>query len=165
MASQSSQLCRLGQVETAVRRLVATSTRFDHEAGVRAGLTLSSYEADFVNLLLLHGPLSPGQLGQLSGISSSGTITGVIDRLERAGYVRRARCTVDQRKVDRRKVFVVLDLDRLGVENAPRSQRLAAIVRDYDDGQLAIITEFLSRVADAETAAISAETDSASTAS
>jgi DNA-binding MarR family transcriptional regulator len=107
-----------------------------------------------ISLRCQHGPLSPGRIGQLAGFSSSGTVTGVIDRLELAGYVRRKRCIRD-----RRKVIVELDEDRLDAADAARSQRLAAIVEDYDDEQLAVITEFLSRVADAESCAATHETD------
>lgn len=158
MTSQPEQMCRLGRLETAVRRHVAAATRSDHEVGVGAGLTVSTCQANFVNLLLLHGPLSPGQLGQLSGIGSSGTITGAIDRLEHAGYVRRVRCTAD-----RRKVYIELDLEHLAAANTGRSQRLAAVANGYDDDQLAVITDFLTRLADAEAAvALVDETESAS---
>jgi DNA-binding MarR family transcriptional regulator len=132
-----------------MRRHVAAAVRFDHEVGARAGLTLSTCEANFIGLLLLHGPLTPGQLGKLAGLSSSGTITGVIDRLERAGYVSRGRCTAD-----RRKVFVTLNQDWLDQQNAPRSRRLAEILDHYDDGQLAVITDFITRLAETETAAM-----------
>src|SRR5436190_8056256 len=43
-------------------------------------------------------PLTAGQIAQLSGLST-GAVTGVIDRLERAGYVRRVRDPHDRRKV------------------------------------------------------------------
>lgn len=145
----TEQPCRLGRVEIALRRQVAAATRLDHEVGVRAGLHLSTCEANFVNLLLLHGPLSPGELGQLSGTGSSGTITGVIDRLERAGYVRRSRCVVDRRKVE-----VELDLERLAADNADRSRLLAEVAAGYTGDQLALIADFLDRLAGAESAAV-----------
>src|SRR5438309_10315862 len=44
------------------------------------------------------GPLTAGRLAELSGLST-GAVTGVIDRLERAGYVSRARDPNDRRKV------------------------------------------------------------------
>jgi DNA-binding MarR family transcriptional regulator len=134
-------------LQIALRRLVAASTRVDHEVGATSGVTVSSCEANAVNVLLQHGALSPGRIGQLAGFTSSGTITGVIDRLERAGYVHRKRCVED-----RRKVLVQLDEDRLDAGEA-RSRRLAAIAQDYDAEQLDLITGFLARVADAETAA------------
>ncbi|WP_064742999.1 MarR family winged helix-turn-helix transcriptional regulator [Pseudonocardia spinosispora] len=143
----TEQPCRLGQVEIALRRHVAASTRLDHEVGARAGLHLSTCEANFVNLLLLHGPLSPGELGQLSGTGSSGTITGVIDRLERAGYVRRSRCVVDRRKVE-----VELDAERLAADTTDRSRLLAEVAAGYTADQLALIAGFLDRLADAESA-------------
>lgn len=44
------------------------------------------------------GPLTAGRIAQLTGLST-GAVTGVIDRLERAGFVRRVRDTEDRRKV------------------------------------------------------------------
>jgi DNA-binding MarR family transcriptional regulator len=44
------------------------------------------------------GPLTAGRIAQLTGLST-GAVTGVIDRLERAGFVRRVRDTADRRKV------------------------------------------------------------------
>jgi DNA-binding MarR family transcriptional regulator len=136
------------RIDTAARRQVAASARFDHLVGWQSGLTLSTCEANFVYLLLMHGPMTPGQLGRLAELTSSGTITGVIDRLEQAGYVQRARCVED-----RRKVTVSLNTEWLAEENAPRTQRLAAVLADYDQTQLATIADFLERLADVETEA------------
>ncbi|PSK91768.1 DNA-binding MarR family transcriptional regulator [Murinocardiopsis flavida] len=146
MTNASPALCV--RVQNAALRHAAATARFDHEMGAQAGLTLSTYEASFIDLLHLHGPLSPGELGRLAGLSSSGTITGVIDRLEQAGYVQRARCVNDRRKVE-----VTLNNELLEQENAPRLQRLAAILADYDKTQLDTIADFLNRLADVETAA------------
>ncbi len=44
------------------------------------------------------GPVTAGRIAELSGLST-GAVTGVIDRLERAGYVRRVRDPHDRRKV------------------------------------------------------------------
>jgi DNA-binding MarR family transcriptional regulator len=140
--------CRIQQIEAAIRRHVAAAVRFDHEAAARAGLTLSTTEASFLALLQIHGPLTPGDLGKRAGISSSGTITGAIDRLERAGYVSRGPCFAD-----RRKIFVILNSDRLEEQNAPRTTRVADILSSYDDGQLDLLTDFLARLTESETAA------------
>ncbi|KAA2262946.1 MarR family transcriptional regulator [Solihabitans fulvus] len=43
-------------------------------------------------------PLTAGQIAERSGLST-GAVTGVIDRLERAGFVRRVRDPHDRRKV------------------------------------------------------------------
>ncbi len=132
-------------IDAATRRYAAAAAQYDHAVGAKAGLTLSTCEARFVGLLYLHGPLSPSRLGRLAGLTSSGTITGIIDRLESAGYVQRTRCVED-----RRKVSVSLNLDWLDKENAPRAQRLAGLIADYDEERLAVIADFLTRLADAE---------------
>jgi DNA-binding MarR family transcriptional regulator len=147
--ARQPRACWLETIDAAARRQVAASTRFDHEVGARTGLTISTCEASFVGLLLMCGPLTPGQLGQLNGLSSSGTITGVIDRLERAGYVRRDRDTHD-----RRKVIVTLNREWLDRESEPRTRRLAGVLANYDEDQLAVIADFLTRLADTEAAAM-----------
>lgn len=138
-------------MQAAALRHAAASARFDHEVGAQAGLTLSTMEANFVNLPRPHGSLSPGQLGRLAGVGSSGTITGVIDRLERVGYVTRCRC-----REDRRRVTVELTTERLEQEDAPRLKRLRALLADHDEAQLTTIAEFLTRLADIETEAAGA---------
>lgn len=44
------------------------------------------------------GPLTAGRIAELTGLST-GAVTGVMDRLEKAGLARRVRDTVDRRKV------------------------------------------------------------------
>jgi DNA-binding MarR family transcriptional regulator len=143
VTSASAPLCRT--VLAASVRHAAAAARFDHEVGVQAGLPLSTYEASFVNLLRLHGPLSPGELGRITGLSSSGTITGVIDRLERAGYVVRERSSED-----RRRVTIRLNEEWLDRENSPRLKALTALLGTYEPDQLETIADFVTRLADLE---------------
>jgi DNA-binding MarR family transcriptional regulator len=119
-------------------------------------LLISSYEAtedvgvnptDFGSLclLLLHGPAPAGRLAELTGLTT-GAVTGVIDRLERGGFVRRE---VDPS--DRRKVIVVPDAGRVDRDLFPHfpSLKKAAAQPFYDDfsiAELERISEFLSRL-------------------
>ncbi|MBM7786593.1 MarR family winged helix-turn-helix transcriptional regulator [Tenggerimyces flavus] len=140
-----STLASEGRLERALRRAIAATTRTDHAAASAAGVTFSTCYAQVLDLLVLHGPLSPGQLAQLTGITSSGTITGSIDALERAGYVRRVRCVVD-----RRKVAVELNEDKVASLGAARTSRLAALTEGYTEGERAAIADFLERLAESE---------------
>lgn len=72
----------------------------------RLGLARSDLQV--VGLLEGRGPQTAGQLAEGTGLTT-GAVTGVIDRLERAGYVRR-----DPDPGDRRRVIVKLLPDRLG---------------------------------------------------
>jgi DNA-binding MarR family transcriptional regulator len=100
-------------------------------------------DTQFMHLLNLHGPLTPGRLADLSGLST-GTVTGVVDRLEKLGYVRRERDPSD-----RRKVIVTVDEERLGQDfgplYAPQAEHLAKVLERYDADQLELIEDFLTR--------------------
>jgi MarR family len=96
-------------------------------------------------LLLLHGPAPAGRLAELTGLTT-GAVTGVIDRLETGGFVRRE---VDP--ADRRKVIVVPDAERVDRDLFPHfpSLQRAASPQFYDDysiTELGLITNFLSRL-------------------
>ncbi|MBY8847534.1 MarR family transcriptional regulator [Saccharothrix longispora] len=62
-------------------------------------LGLSQTDEKCLDLALrAEGPVTAGRIAELSGLST-GAVTGVIDRLEHAGYVRRVRDPHDRRKV------------------------------------------------------------------
>jgi DNA-binding MarR family transcriptional regulator len=119
-------------------------------------LLVSSYEATEdvgVNptdlgalcLLLLHGPAPAGRLAELTNLTT-GAVTGVVDRLEKGGFVRR-----DVDPADRRKVIVVPDAERIDRDLFPHfpSLQRAAAPEFYDDfsiPELALISKFLSRL-------------------
>jgi DNA-binding MarR family transcriptional regulator len=136
--------------EEAVRDLKLNLRRFV------VALLVSSYEATEdvgVNptdlgalcLLLLHGPAPAGRLAELTNLTT-GAVTGVVDRLEKGGFVRR-----DVDPADRRKVIVVPDAERIDRDLFPHfpSLQRAAATEFYDDfslPELALITKFLSRL-------------------
>jgi DNA-binding MarR family transcriptional regulator len=83
-------------VTSGVLRLIASAVLHNHVVAGRLGLGAS--DSQFLTLLDVHGPLTPGRLAELTGLST-GTVTGVIDRLERGGLVHRVRDATDRRKV------------------------------------------------------------------
>ena len=132
-------------IELAVRRFTADVALFNHEVARQLGL--GPNEARFVTLLQLHGPLTPGRLIELSGLGS-GTVSGVLDRLESAGYAARAPDTAD-----RRKVIVTLNQERIGRELdavcAPMLARLASALERFNREELWTIADFLGRLVEA----------------
>jgi DNA-binding MarR family transcriptional regulator len=85
--------------------------------------------------------MTASQLAEETGLST-GAITGVVDRLEKAGYVKRKR---DQN--DRRVVFINPLLDRAMVKLSPIfdpiKQASRRLYSEYSDDQLTIILDFL----------------------
>lgn len=55
-------------------------------------------DARCMDILEHHGRMTAGQLASLSGLST-GAVTAVVDRLERAGYARRVPDPSDRRRV------------------------------------------------------------------
>jgi DNA-binding MarR family transcriptional regulator len=89
----------LQELENAMRKASAQGTMFAKTVADRAGI--SSSDMDCMDFLNVEGRMTAGRLAELTGLTT-GAITGVIDRLEKAGFVRRERDDSD-----RRKVFIV----------------------------------------------------------
>jgi DNA-binding MarR family transcriptional regulator len=146
---------RVAAVELAVRDLIANAILFNHQVAQRVGLGAS--DAQFMHLLQLNGPLTPGRLAELSGLTT-GTVTGVIDRLENAGFVRRERDASD-----RRKVIVTLNEEHLWREMAPlyarQAESLAGVAGRYDAEQLEVIEGFLKQLVEEAPATPDAPSD------
>ncbi|GAJ84533.1 putative MarR family transcriptional regulator [Nocardia brasiliensis NBRC 14402] len=110
---------------------------------VSARLELKEVDFDCLDLINGHGPLSPSALAKHAGVHPA-TLTGVLDRLERAGWIVRERASDDRRAV------VVRSLpDRLGEMYDLLSGMNTAVdelCADYTPEQLELLAGFLDRV-------------------
>jgi DNA-binding MarR family transcriptional regulator len=122
-----------------IRKLIASSIFFNAQVAEKAGLGLTDMQ--MVHMLQLYGPSTPSRLAGWTGLSSGG-ITVALDRLEKAGYLRR-----EPNPADRRSLLITLIPARLrkiaamyeGVENDTRRQLatlpqsdLEAVVRFFE---------------------------------
>lgn len=134
------------EVALGVRRAIALTVLYNDQVANRVGMSAS--ESQSMHLLQLYGPMTPGRLAEVTGLST-GTITGVLDRLERLGFVRRERSTED-----RRKVLVTLDEAALAEQMAPyyaeHGANLEAALRRYDRDELLVLVDFVDRLAPAD---------------
>ena len=142
----STSESRAGREEAIVestRRMIAAAVLYSHQ--VSEQLRLGPSDAQFMTLLDVHGPLTPGRLADLTGLKT-GTVTGVLDRLESAGFVRR-----DRDPNDRRKVIVSLDSEQIAARVDPhyagQARHLVELLHRYDDSYLAVIADFMAAVA------------------
>src|SRR6516162_10151499 len=97
-----------------------------------------------IDLLESTGPMTAGQLADLTGLTT-GAITGMLNRLEEAGLVRR-----DRDPEDGRRVIVRLSEDRERIRGLGPIFDLVGksweeLSSHYDDAQLAFLVEFLRR--------------------
>jgi DNA-binding MarR family transcriptional regulator len=136
-------LAAAGEIAAGLQTFAARALVYNLLASEALGLA----PADLVCmcLLQLHGPATPGWLAELTGLST-GAVTGVVDRLERAGYVTRAR---DPR--DRRRVIVGPDLERFARDlrqHAPTQSPVALeFLSGYPAEQLRAIRRFFADLA------------------
>src|SRR5262245_22873103 len=78
------------------RRMGSMATLHNHAVADFAGLHQTDQEC--IDLLDWAGPLTAGEIGTHLGLTS-GAVTGLVDRLEAAGWVHRERDAADRRRV------------------------------------------------------------------
>lgn len=115
----------------ALRRVAEAERRLASAAAEHVGLNLADFEA--VRFLAEEGPVPAGRIAEAMGITS-GAVTGLVDRLERAAWVERAR-----HDVDRRQVVVQLAAARrelIEADSALRDRLLGEALGELDDAAL-----------------------------
>jgi DNA-binding MarR family transcriptional regulator len=123
-----------------------------YSQAVAARIGINSTDLECLDFIVMRGPLTAGELAQATGLTT-GAITGVIDRLERAGFARRERDGNDRRKV---LVRVLPTVERrLGPLFEPMQRAALSALADYSDKELAFLLDFLTRVGNAAGIAMS----------
>jgi DNA-binding MarR family transcriptional regulator len=121
-------------------RELSDAVVFFHEA-VASRLGIGSAEWKCLGLLQ-HGPLTSSRLAELSGFTT-GAITGVVDRLEQSGHVRRDPHPTDRRSVIIQPLHVAKLQRRVRPIFKSLQQSMAGITGRYTAGQLELISAFL----------------------
>lgn len=131
-SAQKNRQALLRDLSLAMRRSGTQSSLFGNAIAGRLGLSSSDFEClDIVNL---EGAVTPGRLAEATGLTT-GAITGVIDRLEAAGFVRREADAHDRRRV---LVRPIADANRvIGAYYQSLQQKLFALLDDLDTADLA----------------------------
>ena len=131
----------LANLQRELRLMNATSAFFSQAIAERLGM--SSHELETMDLLNLHGPLSPGRIAELTGLSSGG-VTRLLDRLERDDFIRRV-----PDPADRRRVTIELVPATIGSRVVPLFTSMAtehaALAGRYSAEELALISDFVRR--------------------
>src|SRR5881628_2038008 len=97
ISSTDSDRRRLtASIKQSLRALSIQLSLLNHQVGAHAGL--NDVDLDCLDLIARHGPLSPSALAQRAALHPA-TITGILDRLEKGGWVARERDPSDRRAV------------------------------------------------------------------
>jgi len=131
-------------IKQSLRALSIQLSLLNHQVGARLGL--NDVDLDCLDLIARHGPLSPSALAQRAGLHPA-TMTGILDRLERAGWIAR-----DRDPSDRRAVLVRAlrnrnpELMRL---YSGMNSSMSDVCAGYGDAELETVADFLRRTVDA----------------
>jgi DNA-binding MarR family transcriptional regulator len=94
--------------------------------------------------LLSRGPVAAGELARFTGLTT-GAVTGIIDRLVKAGYAERVDDPEDRRRVlVARKPNSKLD-DLLPAIFGPLGEDMTSVTSRYTAKELTVIADFLAR--------------------
>jgi len=123
-----------------LRRMVANSVLFNQRAA--DALKINPTDLQFINLLDIDGPLTPGRLAELTKLTTGG-VTVVLDRLEKAGIVRREPNPNDRRS----SLISVVPKFLRSAEGAyeAMTQETNALLAQFSDKELAIVARFLQK--------------------
>jgi DNA-binding MarR family transcriptional regulator len=118
---------------------------FHAAAAARAGLNIT--DVSCLGILDKEGPMTAGQLAERMGLTRGGAITAVLDRMERAGFLRRRP---DPK--DRRRAIIELVRDRayrdLQQVLAKFSTAFTELIESYSDSEIQILLDFSRRAND-----------------
>jgi DNA-binding MarR family transcriptional regulator len=125
------------------RREMSTETVMFHQ-GVADRLGLHITDHKCLDLIRQYGAMPAGRLAELTGLTT-GAVTGIIDRLEKAGYVRRANDPKDRRRTIieptqnkkwERKIEAIF---------TPYHERMHKLLSSYSDRELAFLLDVLTK--------------------
>ena len=150
MSSSESRNEILRALNLEFRAVSANSVMFSQTVAEKVGMHPTDNES--LDFLLLNGASTAGQLAKMTGLTT-GAVTAMIDRLEKAGYVRR-----EHDSQDRRRVIVIPNEEKIyrdiSPHTAPMGAALLKVSEEFTDKELETVRRFIARANQAATAVI-----------
>jgi DNA-binding MarR family transcriptional regulator len=140
LSRAKSRAALMQELEHAVRKSSALGVIFGQTVANAVGISSSDLEClDFLNI---EGRVTAGRLAELTGLTT-GAITGLVDRMQKAGLVRRER---DEE--DRRKVYIAIVPEALGKIASYYAPLQKAVTKNwggYSDAELKLLLRFMTQ--------------------
>src|SRR5215475_13069093 len=126
----------------AIRQTGSLMVLMTQAAADRIGINATDLTC--LNILSFSGKLTAGELAKATGLTTA-SITGVVDRLEQAGFVRRERDLADRRRV---VVTIVIEkaIQEVASIFAPMVADWQQLAARYSDDELRLIVEFYDQM-------------------
>lgn len=143
MSSDSPKRLKLLQAVEAIARQSSAATVMFHQT-VAERMGLSATEHKCADIIARSGQLTAGQLAELTGLTT-GAITGIVDRLEKAGMVRRERDPADRRRVIITMTITPERQQQYRELFEPLAQATSELCATYSDRDLELIFDFMQK--------------------
>ena len=127
---------------------MSTETIMFHQAIADVlGLHITDHKC--LDLMRRFGAMPAGRLAELTGLTT-GAVTGIIDRLEGPGYVRRTNDPKDRRRTIVEPIRNKKLERKIEVTFMPLHKRMHKLLSSYSDSELAFLldatTEFIEQI-------------------
>jgi DNA-binding MarR family transcriptional regulator len=125
------------------REMSTEAVMFHQALADELGLYITDHKC--MDIIHRFGAMPAGRLGELTGLTT-GAITGMIDRLEKAGYVRRTNDPKDRRKtivepVRNKKLERKIELIFM-----PLHERMHKVFSSYSDTELSFLLDAMTEL-------------------
>jgi DNA-binding MarR family transcriptional regulator len=125
-------------------REMSTETIMFHQAVAdELGLHIADHKC--MDIIHRFGAMPAGRLGEMTGLTT-GAITGMIDRLEKAGYVRRANDPKDRRKTIVEPVRNKKLERKIEMIFTPLHERMHKFLSSYSDNELTFLFDAITKL-------------------
>ena len=125
------------------RREMSTETIMFHQSVADVlGLHITDHKC--LDLIRQYGAMPAGRVAELTGLTT-GAVTGIIDRLEKAGYVRRANDPKDRRRTIVEPIRNKKWERKIEAIFIPFHERMHKLLSSYSDGELDFLLDVLTK--------------------
>lgn len=125
------------------RKEMSTETIMFHQSVADVlGLHITDHKC--LDLIRQYGAMPAGRIAELTGLTT-GAVTGIIDRLEKAGYVRRANDPKDRRRTIVEPIRNKKWERKIEAIFIPFHERMHKLLSSYSDGELDFLLDVLTK--------------------
>ncbi len=127
-------------MEKEFREISTTGVMLHQAVATKLGLHITDHKC--IGILAELGPISAGKLAEVTGLTT-GAITGVLNRLEKAGYAKRVPNPDDRRNIRVEPRNLARFNDRMEDLLGPLRTLMRSLSSKYSTGELELFLDFM----------------------